>query len=55
MIKGNKHEPVINTTISCKLMRIPDWLLICSASSWEEAHVRLRELQQQLSHSYTGI
>ena len=48
VITGDKQETAINIAISCKLIRNPDSLLICNASTQEEAHARLRELQQQL-------
>ena len=48
VITGDKQETAINIAISCKLIRNPDSLLICNASTREAAHARLRELQQQL-------
>lgn len=55
MITGDKQETAINIAISCKLIRNPDSLLICNASTKDEAHARLRELQQQLSKSYAPV
>ena len=48
VITGDKQETAINIAISCKLIRNPDSLLVCNASTQEDAHARLRELQQQL-------
>ncbi|CAK0743492.1 hypothetical protein CVIRNUC_001474 [Coccomyxa viridis] len=55
VITGDKQETAINIAISCKLIRNPDSLLICNASTREEAHARLRELQQQLRRSYAPV
>ena len=55
VITGDKQETAINIAISCKLIRNPDSLLICNASTREQAHARLRELQQQLRRSYAPV
>ncbi len=55
VITGDKQETAINIAISCKLIRNPDSLLVCNASTKEEAHARLRELQQQLKHKYEPV
>ena len=55
VITGDKQETAINIAISCKLIRNPDSLLICNASSRDAAHARLRELQQQLRRSYAAV
>lgn len=55
MITGDKQETAINIAISCKLIRNPDSLLICNATTKEEAHARLRELQQQLNQTYAPV
>ena len=55
VITGDKQETAINIAISCKLIRNPDSLLICNASTQDEAHARLRELQQQLRQSYAPV
>ena len=55
VITGDKQETAINIAISCKLIRNPDSLLICNASTRDEAHARLRELQSQLRQSYAPM
>ena len=55
VITGDKQETAINIAIACKLIRRPDSLLICNASSKEEAHARLQQLKQQLSQSYAPV
>ena len=55
VITGDKQETAINIAISCKLIRNPDSLLVCNASTQEDAHARLRELQQQLRRSYAPV
>ena len=55
VITGDKQETAINIAISCKLIRNPDSLLVCNASTKEDAHARLRELQQQLKRSYAPV
>ena len=55
VITGDKQETAINIAISCKLIRNPDSLLVCNASSRDEAHARLRELQKQLAQSYAPV
>ena len=55
VITGDKQETAINIAIACKLIRRPDSLLICNASSKDEAHARLQELKQQLSQSYAPV
>ena len=51
VITGDKQETAINIAIACKLIRDPHSLLVCNASTREEAHARLRELQQQLKQT----
>ena len=55
MITGDKQETAINIAIACKLIRRPDSLLICNASSQEDAHARLQQLKQQLSRTYAPV
>ena len=52
VITGDKQETAINIAISCKLIRYPDSLLICNASSPEDAFSRLQELDGQLDKAF---
>lgn len=55
VITGDKQETAINIAIACKLIRRPDSLLLCNASSKEEVHERLQQLKQQLSREYGHV
>jgi magnesium-transporting ATPase (P-type) len=55
VITGDKQETAINIAIACKLIRNPDSLLICNASSREEADARLQELLKDLHAKYEPI
>ena len=55
VITGDKQETAINIAISCKLIRYPDSLLICNASSPEAAEQRLQELDRQLDKAFAPI
>ena len=55
VITGDKQETAINIAISCKLIRYPDSLLICNASSPKAAEQRLQDLDRQLDKAFAPV
>lgn len=55
VITGDKQETAINIAIACNLIRRPDALLLCNASSREAAAARLDTLLQELKANYAPL